>query len=308
MRNAFISELIQIAEDRRVIAMLADNGIMVFDEYRRQRPNQFFNLGIAESNLIGMAAGLASCGYIPFVYTIVPFLVMRPYEYIRNDLCYQDMNVKLAGIGAGFAYSTLGPTHHGTEDISILRCLPNMVIISPADPIETRKATKAAYEHKGPVYLRIGTGKNPIIYESDYEFVIGRGIVLKDGKDVGIIATGAILSEVLKAAEILEAKNISSRVVNMHTLKPIDEKSILETADRCRVLLTVEEHNIIGGLGSAVVETLMEKNHNKILLKRMGLCDCFCKVYGPIDDVRKKVGLFRTDIAREAENLLAKLK
>ena len=308
MRNAFINEVTRLADDARVLILLADNGIIVFDEYIRLHPKQCVNIGIAESNMIGMAAGLAMSGFIPFVYTISPFLVMRPYEFVRNDLCYQKTNVKLVGTGAGFIYSTLGPTHHATEDISILRCLPNITILSPADPLETKMATRAAYEHDGPVYLRIGTGKNPPVYEKEYGFAIGKGVVLKDGTDVGIIATGTILTEVLKATEILGVKNISTRVVNMHTLKPIDEECILEIVEKCKVLLTVEEHNTVGGLGSVVAETLMEKAQKKILFKRMGLCDCFCKAYGPIDDVRKKVGLCSTDIAREAEDLLGKLK
>jgi len=308
VRNAFIEEVTRLAEDKRVLTLLADNGIIVFDEYKRLHPKQIINLGIAESNMIGMAAGLAMSGFIPFVYTISPFLVMRPYEFIRNDICYQKANVKLVGIGAGFIYSTLGPTHHATEDVSILRCLPNITILSPADPLETKMATRAAYEHDGPVYLRIGTGKNPPIYGKEYEFAIGRSVVLKEGTDVGIIATGTILTEVLKAAEMLEEKSISTRVVNMHTLKPIDEEIILETAGKCKVILTVEEHSTIGGLGSAVAETLIERYDKKVTFMKMGLCNCFCKVYGPIDEVRKHVGLFRTDITRAAEELLTNLK
>jgi len=204
MRNAFVSELTDISKDPKIFTLLADNGIIVFDDYIKLYPKQFLNVGIAESNMIGVAAGMAMCGFIPFVYTIIPFLTMRPFEYIRNDICKQNQNVKLIGIGAGFNYSTLGPTHHGTEDISIMRCLPNLTVLSPADPLETRKATMAAYKMKGPVYIRIGTGKNPSVYKNDYEFVIGKGIVLNDGDDVTIISTGFIIQETQLAIDELK--------------------------------------------------------------------------------------------------------
>lgn len=304
MRNAFIAELLNIAKDERVLSLLADNGIIVFDEYRRQRPKQLINLGIAESNLVGMAAGLALCGYIPFVYTIGPFLTMRPYEYIRNDICYQNTNVKLVGIGAGFAYSTLGPTHHLTEDVSILSCLPNITIISPADPNETVKATRAAYNHVGPVYLRIGTGKNPVITDKDSMFLIGRGTVMREGSDVGLISTGDLLAEVLHAAELLQEKGFSSRVVNMSTLKPIDDEIILETAEKTKAIISIEEHSVKGGLGSAISDVLYEKFDKKIRFKKMGLIDKFCKGYGSLEEIRKSEGLCRLDILREAEALL----
>lgn len=304
MRNAFIAELLNISKDERVLCLLADNGIIVFDEYRRQRPKQLVNLGIAESNLIGMAAGLALCGYMPFVYTIGPFLTMRPYEYIRNDVCYQNTNVKLVGIGAGFAYSTLGPTHHLTEDVSILSCLPNITIISPADPIETVKATRAAYNHVGPVYLRIGTGKNPVITDKDSEFSIGRGMVIREGNDVGLISTGDILAEVIQAAELLQEKGISARVINMSTLKPLDDEIILETAEKTKAIISIEEHNVKGGLGSSIADILCEKFDEKIKFKKMGLVDKFCKGYGSLEEIRKSEGLYRTDIQREAEALL----
>lgn len=306
MRNAYVAELLNIAKDSRVFTILADNGIIVFDKYREKYPEQYLNVGIAESNMIGMAAGMATCGFIPFVYTIIPFLTFRPYEYIRNDVCEQNLNVKLIGIGAGFAYSTLGPTHHATEDISVMRCLPNMTVLCPADPLETRKAAQAAYKLKGPVYMRIGTGKNPSVYAQDYQYIIGQGVLLKPGTDVTIIGTGTILSEILQAAADLEKTGMSVRVINIHTIKPIDEKLILKAAKETGAVMTVEEHTIIGGLGSAVAEILLEKFNGKIKFKRLGLSGVFCSGYGNIQEVREMNGLSKKDIISAAKKLMNK--
>ena len=304
MRNAFIAELTEIAEDERVLALLADNGIIVYDEYRRRRPDQFFNLGIAESNLIGMAAGLATAGFIPVVYSIIPFLVMRPYEFVRDDICYQNLNVKLIGIGAGFAYSTLGPTHHGTEDVSILSCLPNLTVLSPCDPRETRKATRAAIEHDGPVYLRIGTGRNPDVHEADYEFRIGEAVVLREGTDVTLLSTGTILSEVVKAADDLAGRGVAARVVDMHTLKPLDRGAVVRAARETGAVLTIEEHATSGGLSSAVAMALLENGVGGTRFASMGLEDRFCESYGPIEDLRESLGLTARHIAGRAERLV----
>jgi transketolase len=304
MRNAFIEELTSVSGDPRVFTLLADNGIIVFDEYKRLYPKQLLNVGIAESNMIGVAAGMSTCGFIPFVYTIIPFLVLRTFEYIRNDLCEQNLNVKLVGIGAGLAYSTLGPTHHATEDIAAMRCLPNITIISPADPLETKKAVRAAYALKGPVYLRIGTGKNPNVNSQDYNFTIGKGSVLKDGCDITIISTGSILCEVMQAAEVLAKEKISTRVINMHTLKPLDEEIILKAAQETKAILTVEEHTIFGGLGSSVAEVIAEKNKKFLPFKRLGLKGIFCQEFGSIQELRRLHGIAKEDIVKEAALLL----
>jgi len=308
MRNAFISEITRLAGDEKVIVLLADNGIIVFDEYRRKFPRQVVNLGIAESNMIAMSAGMANCGLKPFVYTIIPFLTMRPYEFIKNDICYQKRNVKLIGTGAGFAYSTLGPTHHAIEDLAIMRALPHMIVVSPADPRETRKATKALYETESPAYMRIGTGNNPSVYPGDYEFVVGKGVVLKEGRDVAIIGTGTILAEVLKAAESLKAEGISAKVVNIHTLKPLDEELILGISRDMDAVVTVEEHLITGGLGSSVAELLAEKGERKNHFLRIGLRDSFCQGYGNIDEVRQANGLDRCQIAGEIRKFMGRCR
>lgn len=305
MRNAYISALYDLAkENKDILALVADNGAIVYDKYRKDFPGQFLNFGISEANMVSVAAGMASCGKIPFAYTISCFLTMRAFEQIRNDVCLQKMNVKLVGIGAGFVYSNLGPTHHATKDIALMRTLPEMTIFSPADPLESKKATLAAAEIKGPVYLRLGTGGTPKIYEKDYEFKSGHGVTLKEGRDIAIIATGGIIYEVLKAANELEKAGISARLVNIHTIKPIDEEVILKAASDIGVILTVEEHSIVGGLGSAVCEVVLENSRMPVRLKRLGLQGVFPEGYGTYDEMKEMNGLSMADIVKAAEGLL----
>ena len=222
MRTAYLETLYELADkDKRVYALISDNGAIVYDQYRRDLPLQYLNLGISEANMLGMAAGMASCGKIPFAYTIGAFLAYRAYEFIRNDICLQKQNVKIVGTGAGEVYSALGPTHHSTEDLGGLRSLPGLTILCPASPLEVKKATVAAYKHIGPMYLRLGTNKETEIYSRDYEFEIGKGIVLREGNDITLIGTGSILKDILDVAELLSKDGIRASVINMHTLKPI---------------------------------------------------------------------------------------
>ncbi|MDD5680728.1 MAG: transketolase C-terminal domain-containing protein, partial [Candidatus Omnitrophica bacterium] len=259
MRNAYIAALHDLARDnKKVLALVADNGAIVYDKYLKDYPDRFFNFGISEANMVSVAAGLASCGKIPFAYTISCFITMRAFEQIRNDVCLQKMNVKLVGIGSGFVYSNLGPTHHATEDIAVMRTLPGMTIFSPADPLEAKKATIAAARIDGPVYLRLSTGGTPHIYKEDYEFNVGQGVTLKEGGEIAIISTGGILHDVLKAADELRRKGVFARVINIHSIKPVDKDIILKAAREIGAVLTVEEHSIIGGLGSAVAEVISE--------------------------------------------------
>lgn len=239
--------------------------------------------------MIAAAAGMASCGKIPFCYTIGAFLAYRALEFIRNDVCYQKQNVKIVGIGSGCAYANLGPTHHTTEDIAILRSMPGLTIFSPASPLESKKATRAAYEWDGPVYLRLGRNGEPEIYEKDYDFVPGKGITMRDGKDVTLIGTGGIVLDVLDAAKKLGTQGISARVVNMHTLKPLDEEIIQKVAEETKTIVTVEEHSIYGGLGGAVAEVLAEYGGN-VRFRRIGLTD-FVEGYGDPASVKKMNGI-----------------
>lgn len=303
MRTAYIDTLYDLAsKDKRVYALISDNGAIVYDRYRRDLASQYLNLGISEANMLGMAAGMASCGKIPFAYTIGAFLAYRAFEFIRNDICLQKQNVKIVGTGAGEAYSSLGPTHHSTEDLGGLRALPNLMILCPASPIEVKKATIAAYEHEGPVYLRLGTNKEPEIYEDDYKFEIGKAVVLKDGTDVTLIGTGSILKDVLEAAERLHNEGIEAGVINIHTIKPIDKDIILRAIKETGKIVTIEDHNVIGGLGSAVAEVIAESGFG-VQFKRMGL-QGFSNGYGTYAKVKEINGIGIEQICQEAKKLL----
>ncbi len=292
MRTAYLEALYELAsKNKDIMALISDNGAIVYDKFRRDFPEQYMNLGISESNMVAVAAGLASCGKIPFAYTISNFLTMRAFEFIRNDVCLQKQNVKLVGTGAGFAYSTLGPTHHATEDIALMRVLPGMTVICPASPMEVGKATRAAAEMDSPVFLRLGTNKENEIYTHDYDFEVGKGVLLKEGNDIAVISTGSIASDVLKAADELETDGIHVRVINIHTIKPLDEEIIVKAAEETGAVLTVEEHNISGGLGSAVAECIAENTSSKVKFSRLGLKDSFAKGYGKHSELKEQNGI-----------------
>ena len=302
MRTAYLETLYELADkDKRVYALISDNGAIVYDQYRRDLPLQYLNLGISEANMLGMAAGMASCGKIPFAYTIGAFLAYRAYEFIRNDICLQKQNVKIVGTGAGEVYSALGPTHHSTEDLGGLRSLPGLTILCPASPLEVKKATVAAYKHIGPMYLRLGTNKETEIYSRDYEFEIGKGIVLREGNDITLIGTGSILKDILDVAELLSKDGIRARVINMHTLKPIDEGIILQAIEETGKIVTIEDHNIIGGLGSAVAEVIAESGKG-VSFKRLGLKD-FSKGYGIYKQVKETNGIGIEQIGNEIRKM-----
>ena len=305
MRTAYLNTLYDLADkDKRVYALISDNGAIVYDAYRRDFPSQYLNLGISEANMLGMAAGMASCGKIPFAYTIGAFLAYRSLEFIRNDICLQNMNVKIVGTGAGMRYSALGPTHHSTEDLGCIRSLPNLTILSPASPMEAAKVTQAAYEHVGPVYIRLGTNKEDEIYEQDYQLVLGKGVTLREGIDITLIGTGNILTEVLKAREILKEKGISARVINIHTIKPLDREIIMNAIDETKAIVTVEEHNVIGGLGSAVAEVIAESGRG-IPFARVGLKESFAVGYGTHSDMKVQNQLDAEQIVLQCRKILS---
>ncbi|MDE6851598.1 MAG: transketolase [Lachnospiraceae bacterium] len=304
MRTAYLDTLYDLAsKDKRVYALISDNGAIVYDKYREDLSTQYLNLGISEANMLGMAAGMASCGKIPFAYTIGAFLAYRALEFIRNDICLQNMSVKIVGTGAGMRYSALGPTHHSTEDLGCLRSLPNLIILSPASPMEVKKATKAAYEYKGPVYLRLGTNREQEIYQTDYSFEIGKGVTLCEGKDVTIIGSGNILVEVLKACKALETEGVSARVVNMHTIKPIDREIIWKAVDETNAIITVEDHDVIGGLGSAVAEVIAESG-KAVRFSRIGLQEDFAVGYGTYEDMVEQNKICATEIVQRCRESL----
>ena len=303
MRTAYLETLYNLAKaDKRVYALISDNGAIVYDKYREDLPGQYLNLGISEANMLGVAAGMANKGKIPFAYTIGAFLAYRALEFIRNDICLQKQNVKIIGTGAGEVYSALGPTHHSTEDMGALRSLPGLVILSPASPLDVKKAVNAAYLYNGPVYIRLGTNKEEEIYTEGYDFVIGKAVELCAGNKITIISTGSILADVLKVSRYFLKEGIDIRVINMHTIKPVDKEIIIKAIEETKGIITVEDHNITGGLGSAVAEEIAESGKG-IKFKRIGLRD-FSKGYGTYEQVRMVNGTGMDMIIKTVKDML----
>ena len=291
MRIAFVNTLFEMAKkDKRIMLLTGDLGFSVFEKYIKELPKQYLNMGVAEQNMTGVAAGMAMEGEIPVIYSIVPFATMRNFEQIRNDICYQNLNVKIVGVGAGFSYGPYAHTHHGLEDIGILRTLANLIILCPGDPIEVALATKAMLNHVGPVYLRLGKAGEPNIHKSIPSFKIGKGILIEDGKDLTIIATSTFLQRAWEVTSSLKQKGLLVRLISMHTIKPLDAQITLESARKTPAIFTMEEHSIIGGLGSAVAEVLAE-NKIGIIFKRIGVPDRFSKVIGNQEYMRQENGL-----------------
>lgn len=297
MQSAYIKVIYELLQkDKRVISLLSDSGGDYDTMMAREMPDQCYNLGIAENNQVGIAAGMALQGLIPFVYAPGNFLAYRSYEFIRNDVCYQNQNVKFIAMGSGTVFSTMGPSHHSTEDLSCLRALPNLTILSPATPKEAAACVQTAYEIQGPVYIRLGKGGEPEFFDDNYRFQLGKAVRMTEGSNVAVFTTGAILCEVMEAERLLREQGIGAAVFNMPSIKPLDEEAILEAGKDFHHVVTVEEHNIYGGLGGAVAEVLAESGTGT-KLKRIGLRDCFAKGYGTQADVRKNNGLDAQAIA-----------
>lgn len=296
--SVVITELAQHMDD--LIVITADMGYLTgLEKFKKKYPSQFYNVGIAEQNMIGIAAGLAKCGHTVFATTYANFMTMRSYEQIRLNLGYMKLNVKLVGTGAGLSMGMSGNSHYGLEDIALMRVIPNMVVLSPADGIEIAKAIEVAAEYRGPVYIRLsGKLNQPIIYREDYEFKIGKAIELKKGMDLTIIGTGTMVYECLKAAEILEREGISVRVLNMHTIKPLDTQIIDKALEETKLIVTVEEHSIIGGLGSAVAE-YKSKINTSVTQLQIGLPDEF----GVVGDYEYLLEYYGLTAERIAQNI-----
>lgn len=257
-RDAFADALEEIAtHDRRICAVVNDSvGSSKVANFGRRFPDRLINVGIAEQTMVGLAAGLANSGKIPFVCAASCFLTARALEQIKADVAYSDANVKLAGMSPGMAYGELGPTHHSIEDLAWMRAIANMIVLVPADPIETDQAVRAAAAHRGPVFLRIGRTPVPIVHDEQYRFAIGRAARLRDGEDVTLIANGTMVSRALEAAELLAIQGVQARVLNMSTVRPLDTEAVLAAAETGGIV-TIEEHTIYGGLGSAVAEVVV---------------------------------------------------
>ncbi|MCX5856262.1 MAG: transketolase, partial [Deltaproteobacteria bacterium] len=276
MRSAFAQELTDLAaSDERVILLIGDIGNHMFDDYQEKFPSRFINCGIAEANMVSMAAGLAICGMRPFIYTFTAFDTTRCFEQIRVDLCYQNLPVVIIGLGGGLTYAPLGPTHYICEDIAIMRSLPNMTVLCPGDAVEVRCSIRGAMKQNGPVYIRIGKKNEPVVHKETPEFQIGKAITCKPGNDVCIITTGTILPNALKARELLKGKKISALVVHFHTIKPFDLTTLSSVFSQFDLVVTLEEHSLIGGLGSAIAEWYVDNSEINVKLLRLGTRDEF---------------------------------
>jgi transketolase len=273
--------------------------------FKKAFPERFFNVGIAEQNLMGIGAGLAASGKIPFVSTFAMFAAGRAFEQIRNSICYPKLNVKIAATHAGLTVGEDGASHQSIEDISLMRSIPNMTVIVPADAEETRKAVAFAATYDGPVYIRLGRMSVPDLFAADYNYELGKAVQLVDGKDVTIIATGIMVATAKQAAEELAAAGISARVLNIHTIKPIDQEAIIKAASDTGAIVTCEEHSIIGGLGSAVAEVVVE--NNPVPMERVGVMDTFGESGTP-SSLLVKYHLTAEDIVAAAKKAVSRKK
>ncbi len=299
MRNAFASEITEIAQrDKRIVLLSGDIGNRLFNPYRELMPERFYNCGISEENMTGVAAGLAIVGMKPVTYTITPFNTSRCFEQIKIDVCYQNLPVIIVGTGSGLSYANLGPTHHSFEDIAILRTLPNITVVCPADQIEVRLALRAAIAHEGPVYIRLGKKNEPVIHRATPDFRLGKAIPIRDGSDCALLSVGNMLPVALSAAELLSLRGVEAQVVSFHTVKPLDEQLLAEIFKTKRIVATIEEHGLAGGFGSAVAEWLADAASGfECSMIRMGIPDRFIHGTGGQAHIRKSLGLTPEAIA-----------
>ena len=297
-RQSYGEALVELGkENNNVVVLDADlAGATKTNMFSKEFPERFFDMGIAEQDMIATAAGFATCGKIPFASTFAVFATGRVYDQIRNSICYPNLNVKIGATHAGITVGEDGATHQMLEDINLMRGLPNMIVMSPADDAESKWAVNEAARINGPVYIRFGRASTPAIYDENTKFKFGKAIMHGDGEDATVFATGIMVAEALKAQAALKEEGINIRVVDFHTIKPIDEEMIVKCAKETKKLISIEEHSVIGGLGSAISEVLCEKYPAKLV--RMGMKDCFGKS-GPAGELLKYYGLTEKEIAEE---------
>lgn len=304
-RDAYGQVLAELgAENENIVVLDADlSGSTKTSVFGKKFPERFFNMGIAEANMVGTAAGLAAAGKIPFVSTFAIFAAGRAWEQIRQSVAYPKANVKIVPTHGGITVGEDGGSHQSVEDIAIMRAIPNMTVIVPADAAETRKAIRAAAEYKGPVYIRLGRNKVPAVFQDDCHFEIGKGSEVAPGSDMTFITTGLMTAQAIKAAELLDKEGISARVVHIATVKPLDREVVLKAAEETGAIVTAEEHSIIGGLGGAVAEFLAENHPTPI--KRVGVRDRF-GTSGKAEELIKYFGLTPEDLADAAREVIAR--
>ena len=301
-RQSYGEALLELGKKNKDIVVLdADlSGATKTELFAKEFPDRFLDMGIAESNMMSTSAGLASCGKIPYASTFAVFAAGRAYDQIRNSICYPNLNVKICATHAGITVGEDGATHQMIEDISLMRTLPNMTVISTSDDIQTKWAVEEISKIRGPVYLRLARLATPILYEKNQKFEIGKAVQIGNGTDATVFATGVTVQEALKAKEELEKNGVNIRVVDMHTIKPIDKEIIIKCAKETKMLISIEDHNIIGGLGSSIAEVLIEEYPKKLI--RLGIKDTFGKS-GKAEELMEYYGI----TAEKIINLLTKL-
>lgn len=304
-REAYGAALAELGEKyKNVVVLDADlSKSTKTHDFKKKYPDRFFNMGISEQDLIGTAAGFATCGKIPFASTFAMFATGRAFEQIRNSIAYPKLNVKIAATHAGITLGEDGASHQAIEDVAIMRAVPNMTIVNPADALSTRKAIEAAIQYNGPMYIRLGRLGVPEVYKEDIDFTIGKGILIEEGKDVTIIASGFMVHLAIEASAMLKEEGISAEVIDMHTIKPIDKNLIIGSARKTGAIVTAEEHNIIGGLGGAVAEVLCEEYPVPVV--RVGIKDVFGQSGKPMELV-ELYGISAKDIAAAARQAISK--
>ena len=292
MRNAFAKVVTALAQaDSSIVLLSGDIGNRLFDDFKAKCPKRFYNCGVAEANMMSMAAGLASCGLRPIVYTITPFLTYRCMEQIRDDVCYHNQRVVIVGTGSGLSYASLGTTHHSCEEMGMLRLLPSMTVLAPADSFEVEMTLAAALKHDGPVYIRIGKKGEPLVHAAITPWTIGEPIPMRQGTDVAILSTGTLLQESMHAASELSAHGVSATVLSMPTVKPLNNKLLQDVFSKHRLVVTVEEHSVLGGLGGSVAEWRCDQPRNLACLLRIGTPDEFLHSNGEQEHAREILGL-----------------
>jgi transketolase len=289
MRTTFINTLTEAAKtNENIFIITPDLGFSVLERFRDLFPKRFLNVGIAEQNAVGVAAGLALSGKIVYVYSIVPFVTMRCFEQVRVDVAYMNTNVRLVGVGAGLSYGPAGATHHSIEDIAVMRNLPNMTVCCPGDPFEVREIVRQSVNYQGPMYIRLGKNGEPTIHNENQQLIIGKAIQVTEGEHLIIITTSNMLEEGKQIVDKLQSQGKSVSLVSMHTIKPFDTEAVLNLIQKRIPMVTLEEHNIIGGLGSAVAEVIAESGH-AVRFKRIGIKDIFCHEVGSQQYLRNKL-------------------
>ncbi|NDE10920.1 MAG: transketolase [Chitinophagia bacterium] len=305
MRNAFAKAVTDLSDKYPDLVMLAgDIGNRLFDRLKEKHPNRFLNCGVAEANMTGVAAGLAASGMRPITYTITPFNTIRCLEQIRLDVCYPNLPVIIVGTGAGLSYASLGATHHSMEDIALLRTLPNMHVVCPADPIEVKLALADALRLEAPTYIRLGKKGEPIVHQKEPHFEIGKGICLREGSDITLLSVGNMLADAMLISENLNLYGVSAEVISMHTIKPLDQLLLQNIFINKKLIVVMEEHALIGGASSAILEWGCDQGVNLSKMIRFGGPDQFLFACGGQMQARELIGLTSENITKKILNRL----